>query len=168
MNSFDTAMNQIADRVKGIMQFMQFKITDKGYPSVKRVNPENWNYSSAQGLYVSKDHTIYYVCDENAPPSDFELENLLAHEMVHAYQELDESFVYNQDLNSDEYWEQIHEREAMSVQEIYISMYLKGDESQQRTLAIINDYINVDRLTDLVNTIINVMQTNFKIQHNLI
>lgn len=154
MTTFNEAMVEIATRVKSIMGFMQFPITDKGVPTVLRVAKEEWKFEGLS-MYNANNHTIYFLYDQENPITDRIAEIVISHEMVHAYQNIDLNHVNVMDSSLDAYWEQEIEIQAHVVQDIYTSLYLLGNEAQSLALGNINKHISEGKLDDLITTIIN-------------
>lgn len=155
MTTFNEAMVIVATNVKNIMTELGFAIEDKDVPNVFRVTPADWIYPNCDAVYLTDQHAIAFRYDENNPLQDIILEALIAHEMVHAYQNLDHLSGDYTDATLDTYWEQKHEREAYTVQDVYQCRFLSDPETRTATNEIITKHIETNTVEDLIEMVVD-------------
>lgn len=161
MNSFDQSMIEIATRVKEIMQTLGFAISDRGVPAVRSITSNHWTLNG-EAVYVAEEHTIYFHLNMANPISNENLEQLIAHEMVHAHQDTSMFVNITTDLTTDAYWEQEFERQAYTVQDIYKGLHLMGPVVRMQYADTL-DQLNEVMLKDITETIMK-----FSRQHAVI
>lgn len=158
MKTFNEAMVEVADNVKAIMKTLGFEIIDRGVPTVLRVEPAAWTVNGC-AMYIAQQHTIYFRFDETNPLPDDQLEQVLAHEMVHAYQDCN---MFNNaicDLTSNAYWEQKFERQAYTVQDLYRGLHLSGPMVCMQYKDIIST-LDEERVLDIMDQIVEHSRKN--------
>lgn len=114
---------KIANEVKTIMETLNLTVVDKGLPEVVEMSAEEFGNDTLAAVYTPETHQIFINLfhKERFEKEPLFLQEIVAHELVHSFQNLVGLTDIVTDTMSDDYWNQEFEIEAMAVALIWTS-----------------------------------------------
>lgn len=114
---------KIANEVKSIMESLNLTVVDKGLPEVIEMSAEDFANDTLIAVYTPETHQIFINLfhKERFEQEPLFLQEIIAHELVHSFQDLAGIQNVITDVMSDDYWNQQFEIEAMGVGLIWTS-----------------------------------------------